>query len=239
MNPLFAAVIASVILSGAQAPQPYPSDIASSPAFEIPLEPGEFHWLASASTPGELIVVVSLNDQRAYVHRGDKLIAVSTISSGRPGLETPTGVFPILEKKKVHYSNRYDDAPMPFMQRLTWHGVAMHAGQISGQPSSHGCIRLPKEFAKQLYGLTQHGGLVIVSDDTSIVSLLSIGVPDYLAVMIGARTPSTTMLTDYSNAPAPHYGYANDRSAPREEFARDGVELSLEASDGDTFANPE
>jgi len=239
MNPLFAAVIASVVLSGVQAPQPYPFDYASSPAYEIPLEPGEFHWLASESTPGELIVVVSLNDQRAYVHRGDKLIAVSTISSGRPGLETPTGVFPILEKKKVHFSNRYDNAPMPFMQRLTWHGVAMHAGHISGQPSSHGCIRLPKEFAKRLYDVTEHGGLVVVSDDNSIVSLMRVGLPDYLAAMVSARLPSTTMLTTFSNAPAPRYGDANDRQMLSEQTATDGAELTFEASEGDTFANPE
>ena len=215
MNPLFAAVLASVIVTNARAPQPYPLDIAPTPApvMEIPLKPGQFHWLDSAATPGEVIIVVSLSEQRAYVHRSNKLVAVSTISSGRPGLETPTGVYQILQKKKVHYSNLYDNAPMPYMQRLTWHGVAMHAGQISGQPSSHGCVRLPKEFARQLYDVTEHGGLVVVSDDASISSLLRTGLPDYLAVMFGARTPATTMLSAFSDTQAPTYGsaFANPR----------------------------
>lgn len=248
MNPLFAAMLASAIVSGAPAPQSYPSDVAPAPqaypsdiepaytaAPEIPLKPGEFHWLDNAAAPGEVIIVISLSEQLAYVHRGNELVAVSTISSGRPGLETPTGIYPILQKKKVHFSNLYDNAPMPYMQRLTWHGVAMHAGHISGKPSSHGCVRLPKEFARQLYAVTEHGGLVVVSDDSSISSLLRTGLPDYLAVMFGARTPATTLLSAFSDAQAPSYGNADSNPASHHDGNAD---LSFEGGDSNSFANP-
>ena len=78
------------------------------------------------------------------------------------------GVCPILQKKKMHHSNLYDDAPMPFMQRLTWGGVAMHSGRNPGYPASHGCIRLPDEFAELLYGVTSHDTTVVVADESML-----------------------------------------------------------------------
>ena len=92
--------------------------------------------------------MVSIPQQRAYVYRGGTLIGVTTVSTGRPGHDTPTGRFEILEKRREHFSNLYNNAPMPFMQRLTWDGIALHAGQIPGRPASHGCVRLPLEFAR-------------------------------------------------------------------------------------------
>jgi hypothetical protein len=92
---------------------------------------------------------------------------VSTVSTGKPGHDTPPGVFTILQKQKMHHSTLYDDAPMPFMQRLTWDGIALHAGRLPGYPASHGCIRLPAAFAETLYDVTAHGGVVVVADDAT------------------------------------------------------------------------
>ena len=88
----------------------------------------------------------------------------TAVSTGRPGHTTPTGSFEILQKRREHYSNLYNNAPMPFMQRLTWDGIALHAGQIPGRPASHGCVRLPLEFARLLFGATQMGGRVHIID---------------------------------------------------------------------------
>lgn len=131
------------------------------------LAPGKFEWNPERSPSGPLVIVVSLPEQMAHVYRGGVRIGRSTISSGKPGHETPTGVFPILQKRRVHHSNLYNNAPMPFMQRLTWDGVALHAGQIPGYPASHGCVRLPKQFAEKLFEVTEHGVNVVVADDAS------------------------------------------------------------------------
>jgi hypothetical protein len=131
------------------------------------LRPGQFEWMPEASAAGPVVIVVSLPEQMAHVYRGGVRIARTTISSGKPGHETPTGVFPILQKRRVHHSNLYNNAPMPYMQRLTWDGVALHAGQIPGHPASHGCIRLPREFAEKLFELTEHGVNVVVADEGS------------------------------------------------------------------------
>jgi lipoprotein-anchoring transpeptidase ErfK/SrfK len=129
------------------------------------LSPGQSRWLPEAATAsGAVSIVVSLPLQRAWVFRGGALIGVTTISSGQPGYDTPVGRFTILEKQVDHHSNLYDDAPMPFMQRLTWDGVALHAGQVMAEPASHGCIRLPRAFARRLYGMTAVGTAVVVSD---------------------------------------------------------------------------
>ncbi len=128
------------------------------------LDPGEFIWHPQAASSGNIEIVVSLPLQVAYVYRGGTLIGVSTVSTGKPGNETPTGSFQILQKRKVHHSNLYDNAPMPFMQRLTWDGIALHAGQIPGHPASHGCVRLPKKFAEHLFGATSLGAAVHIVD---------------------------------------------------------------------------
>ena len=119
--------------------------------------------IARPTTPLKLIV--SIRRQHLSVWDGVKKIAEAPISSGMRGHETPTGVFSILEKNKVHFSNLYNNAPMPFMQRLTWSGVALHAGALPGYPASHGCIRLPFSFAKQLFDLARVGARVVVARD--------------------------------------------------------------------------
>jgi lipoprotein-anchoring transpeptidase ErfK/SrfK len=124
------------------------------------LRPGSFLWEPELSRSGPVEVVVSIPQQRAYVYRGGTLIGVSTVSTGRRGHETPTGSFSILQKRPRHFSNLYNNAPMPYMQRLTWDGIALHAGQIPGHPASHGCVRLPLAFAQHLFGATRIGAQV-------------------------------------------------------------------------------
>ncbi|MBX3711751.1 MAG: L,D-transpeptidase [Lysobacter sp.] len=131
------------------------------------LKPGQFVWTPELAPQGPVVIVVSLPEQRAYVYRNGVRIGVSTVSTGKPGYETPTGVFTILEKRREHYSNLYDNAPMPFMQRLTWDGVALHAGRIPGYPASHGCVRLPHAFSEKLFATTSRGMTVVIADGAS------------------------------------------------------------------------
>ena len=125
------------------------------------LEPGRFLWDDEAGD-GDPRVIISLTDQMAYLYRGDRLAAVTTISSGKPGKDTPTGYFPILEKKPMHRSVKYDNAPMPHMQRLDNYGIALHAGMLPGRPVSHGCVRLPAKFAAKLFTVTKVGTPVMI-----------------------------------------------------------------------------
>ena len=128
------------------------------------LSPNQFVWKDNGS--GEPVsIVISLMEQRAFVYRGSTMIAATTISSGKDGKDTPLGTYPILQKNAVHKSSLYNDASMPFMQRLTWDGIAIHAGRNPGFPASHGCIRVPLGFAKQLFGVTTLGTTVTVTDD--------------------------------------------------------------------------
>ena len=128
------------------------------------LKPGEFTWHPERQRTGPVAVVVSLPEQRVHVYRNGIRIAVATCSTGKPGHETPTGVFVVLQKDKHHKSSTYDDAPMPNMNRLTWSGIALHAGNLPGYPASHGCVRLPMDFAQNLFGMTERGMHVVITD---------------------------------------------------------------------------
>ena len=125
------------------------------------LKPGQYLW-RDVDASGEPRVVVSLPRQLAYLYRGNELVAVSTISSGKEETKTPNGIFTVLEKKTMHRSRKYDNAPMPFMQRIDKWGVALHAGFLPGQPASHGCVRLPSKFAAKLFQVTDVGTPVII-----------------------------------------------------------------------------
>lgn len=127
------------------------------------LKPGQWVWAEQDAPEGPVLVYVDLTRQIATVYRNGFRIAVSTISSGRPGHATPTGVFTILQRDINHHSSTYNNAPMPFTERLTWGGVALHAGGLPGYPSSHGCVHLPLAFAKLLYGIEALGGTVIIA----------------------------------------------------------------------------
>ena len=128
------------------------------------LSTGQFIWEPEAASTGPVFLVIDLTRQRVFLYRDGEPIAASTISSGSKGRETPIGTFTILEKEVMYRSRTYGDAPMPYMQRITAKGVAMHAGNLPGYPASHGCIRLPRAFAKLLYGVTELGTPVMVTD---------------------------------------------------------------------------
>ncbi|UXS31452.1 L,D-transpeptidase family protein [Agrobacterium tumefaciens] len=119
---------------------------------------------ALAADSRSLQILVSKNDQSLALYENGEIIATSKVSTGKAGHETPSGIFSILEKRKYHESNIYSAAPMPFMQRLTWSGIALHEGKVPNYPASHGCVRLPSKFAKSLFGDTQRGVHVIITD---------------------------------------------------------------------------
>jgi hypothetical protein len=113
-----------------------------------------------------VVIVVSLSSQQMHVFRDGAAWGSSPVSTGKRRKETPQGVFAVLQKKKFHRSNLYSNAPMPFMQRLTWDGIAIHAGKLPGYPASHGCIRLPNAFATKLFAITSPTTTaVIIVDD--------------------------------------------------------------------------
>jgi len=126
-----------------------------------------------------VVMVVSISEQRAYVYRNGILIGATTVSTGRPGHQTPTGVFTVLQKQREHRSTIYDGAPMPYMERLTWGGVALHAGGLPGYPESHGCIHLPSEFARQLFGISPNGMTVVIGTEATAPE--RVAHPGYLA----------------------------------------------------------
>ena len=160
-----AAVLMAAPLAGiARADEPTTIDVMPV-AGALPA--GAFEWTPELSPDGPVTIIVSLPAQQVHVYRGDVRIGRSSISSGREGYDTPPGEYEILEKRKIHHSNKYNNAPMPFMQRLTWDGIALHAGHVTGAPASHGCVRLPLAFAEQLFEVTQKGGRVIVADATT------------------------------------------------------------------------
>lgn len=126
--------------------------------------PGDFIWAPELSPEGPVHVVINRRSQRLIVFRNGIPIGISTVSTGRPGYTTPTGTYRILQKRVEHYSSLYHNAPMPYMQRLTWGGIALHAGQLPGRPASHGCIRLPLDFARALFAVTRLGTTVVITD---------------------------------------------------------------------------
>lgn len=159
-------VFALLLATGAFA-EPFWGAKESSPAGTDPasLAPGEFVWEGDAVTAGPVVVVVSLTEQRASVYRNGVRIGLTTVSTGREGHETPTGVFHVLQKDRTHRSKKYNDAPMPDAQRLTWDGVALHAGGLPGYPSSHGCVHLPSRFAELLFETSSMGMTVVIGSE--------------------------------------------------------------------------
>ena len=117
----------------------------------------------SAKPQGPLIIAISINQQKVRVYDANGFFAESPVSTGTKSHPTPMGVFSIIQKHKMHHSNIYSGAPMPFMQRITWSGVAMHAGALPGYPASHGCIRMPMAFAAKMWNWTKMGARVIVT----------------------------------------------------------------------------
>jgi hypothetical protein len=143
------------------------------------LAPGQWVWAPRIAPSGPILVYVDLSRQIATVYRNGVRIGATTVSSGKEGHETPTGVFTILQKDATHRSSTYHNAPMPFQQRLTWDGIALHAGGLPGYPESHGCVHLPYGFSRELFAITSLGATVVIAGDainhvrTSQASLLA------------------------------------------------------------------
>ena len=182
---------------------------AAAPAY--PLRAGQHYWMPELAPEGPLLVLVNLRQQLLLVYRGGIAIGYSSISSGKAGKRTPTGVFPVLEKQRFHRSNLYSNAPMPFMVRLTWDGVAIHAGVLPGYPASHGCIRLPQAFAARLFGVIRREDRVLVVDHPARTGISALNMlaptdplgqpwltsevltaPEYWAPPPAAAVPATT-----------------------------------------------
>ncbi len=164
------AITSTVTEVAAPAPKPELDPLARAKADadaifgKRTLKPGQFVWSDKPhQATGKARVIVSIADQRAYVYRGETLVALTTASTGKRGHRTPTGTFRVTEKRKVHFSSKYNNAPMPYMQRLTDYGVALHAGAIPGYPASHGCVRLPHKFAADLFKVTSVGTTVVIT----------------------------------------------------------------------------
>lgn len=180
-------VPAPVTPAPAPAPKPVVKPAPVKKGAPDSLRPGQFVFEKHDNYNGAMRIVAVLDIQRLYVFLDDKLIAFSTISSGKKGHSTPTGRFTILEKDIDHKSNIYSNAPMPYMQRLTWDGIALHAGHNPGFPASHGCIRLPLAFSKLLYSVTKMGQEVVV--------LPNLGAPTPPKVQPPATPPATPPVT--------------------------------------------
>jgi len=176
---MIATVVAALMASPAQAQGARASSATEFVRMAERLAPGEWVWAPAIAPAGQVLVYVDLSRQLATVYRNGVRIGVASVSSGKPGHETPTGVFTILQKDANHRSSTYNNAPMPFQERLTWDGVALHAGGLPGYPESHGCVHLPYGFSRDLFGITSIGATVVINGDaashvrTSAASLLA------------------------------------------------------------------
>lgn len=156
-----------------------------------------------------LQIFVSKDTQSLVVYDGDQVVTTSEVSTGKSGHTTPSGIFSVIEKKKTHFSNLYDDAPMPYMQRLTWSGIALHeSNHVPRYPASHGCIRMPGTFAKQLYGMTKRGYHVVITDR----EVAPRAVADADMFMPRFPAPATDFLSDAELRPAVEASLAGDKA---------------------------
>ena len=161
---LMAIVVGLIVLDpGLISAETFTEGVRVSPE-TVTLKTGQYVWEPERAPEGPLLIVASVTEQVAYVYRNGVRIARSSVSTGRPGHPTPTGVFTILEKEVHHTSSIYKGAEMPYMERVTWGGIALHAGDLPGYPDSHGCVRLPLEFSKLLFGVTMKGATVIIAN---------------------------------------------------------------------------
>jgi hypothetical protein len=163
---------------------------------------------AQAPTKGPLQIIISIADQQLSLYDNGALIARSSVSTGVQGHPTPLGVFSVISKERWHRSNIYSGAPMPYMQRITWSGIALHAGVVPGHPASHGCIRLTNDFAIRLWHFTRRGTRVIIArDDVRPVEIanshLFVSKPKAASVSLES---SAVTVTDNDNKTAPSHG---------------------------------
>ena len=168
--------------------------------------------IQSRSAGEPIMAIVSLRSQRITVYDAKGWILRAPVSSGTKGRETPAGIFSVIQKVEEHYSNLYDDAFMPHMQRITWSGIALHGGVLPGRPASHGCIRLPFDFAERLFDATAMGMRVIVAP--SDVAPVELAHPLLFQPKPGAAT------------------LAASRTAEAQEAARKAAEARTRRRDG-------
>ena len=154
--------------------------------------------IQSRSAGEPVMAIVSLRNQRITVYDAKGWILRAPVSSGSKGRETPAGIFSVIQKVEEHYSNLYDDAFMPHMQRITWSGIALHGGVLPGRPASHGCIRLPFDFAAQLFDVTKMGIRIIIAPDD--VTPLEIAHPLLLQPKPGAAALAAARATEAQEA---------------------------------------
>jgi hypothetical protein len=162
---------------------------------------------------GPLQIIISIADQRVSLFDNGAPIARSSVSTGTRGHPTPLGVFSVISKQRWHRSNIYSAAPMPYMQRITWSGIALHAGVVPGHPASHGCIRLKNDFAIRLWHLTKRGTRVIIAhDDVQPVEITNphlfkpkavSGSPEFQTATVAGKTAAATHGSPVSNAETP------------------------------------
>mgnify|MGYP002780924245 CR=1 FL=1 len=217
---------ATFLLFGGMAPaQQVRLDRGSIAEIVGTLKPGQFVWAPELAPKGPMLLVVNLATQRAVLFRNGVPVAASTVSTGRKGYETPTGVFTVLQKHVEHYSRTYDNAPMPYMQRLTWKGVALHAGQLPGYPASHGCIRLPLAFAKLLYRVTNLGMTVVITDRATTPRVAP--TPDL--VLAGRATAPNLDRFDWhpDSSPAGPVSIVVSAADRRAVVLRNGIEIGV------------
>ena len=178
------------------APRIEPLATIPAPPPEPPPPPTPQQALANG-----VLIVVSLPAQRMVVFQDGKLWTVSPVSTGKRGHATPTGVFPILQKRVRHRSNLYGGAPMPYMQRLTWDGVALHAGHLPGRAASHGCVRLPWDVARRLFAITNFTSTVVLVTPERVHSAETA-----LALVTGRAAPETLLAAERSRPATPADG---------------------------------
>lgn len=205
-------------LASAQGPA-----IAASDGRIEALKPGEYLWAPEIAPAGPVTIIVSLKTQKAYAYRNGVAIGVSTVSTGTEGYATPTGIFTVLQKDADHVSNLYEDAAMPFMQRLTWDGIAMHAGNLPGYPASHGCIRMPLAFAKLLFGITKMGITVVITDDALVPVVVA--TPALLKPDAGVPASSDAFAWNPTRSPTGPVSIVISGRDKRVVVLRNGIEI--------------
>jgi lipoprotein-anchoring transpeptidase ErfK/SrfK len=190
---------------------------------------------AGTKPQGPLVIVVSIDRQKVTVYDTKGVFAESPVSTGMKGHSTPMGVFSVIQKHKFHHSNIYSGAPMPYMQRITWSGVAMHAGVLPGYPASHGCIRMPMAFAVKMWNWTRMGARVIVSpgqmspQNFSHPLLASVRVPPQPAASLAPQTNAG----DKADKDAANTGAAEAKPVETKTASADGA-LELRSTVGHT-----
>lgn len=225
---------AALVLGAASAvhAQTPPTGIAPADGAVEALRPGDYLWAPQVAPAGPVTVIVSLTTQRAYAYRNGVPIGVSTVSTGKRGHATPTGIFTVLQKAVTHASNLYANAPMPFMERLTWGGIALHAGNLPGYPASHGCIRLPLAFAKLLYGISALGMTVVITDDAELP--IAVPAPGLLEAPRSAVAPDAPYVWRPERAPSGPLSIVISGQDDRVIVLRNGVEIGSGAIRLDT-----